>query len=169
MGPLISTAERLEAIKGLPLDLAEEYFFSLNASDQSQLVFALPPEERRMWVRMLAPDDAADLIQAAPNLPARDSLLALIDEATRREVQALLAYQEDHAGGLMSPRFGRLRPEMTAQEAISYLRQQSLLPFILRSLKFDPASAPFVATLVDVTGLIIYFTTASIVMRGTLL
>jgi magnesium transporter len=38
-------------------------------------------------------------------------------------------------------------------------------------LKFDPASAsaPFVATLVDVTGLIIYFTTASMVMRGTLL
>jgi magnesium transporter len=123
--PLLSTAERLEAIKGLPRDLAEEYFFSLNASDQFELIFALPPADRRMWVRMLEPDDAADLIQAAPNLPARDSLLALIDETTRREVQALLAYQEDHAGGLMSPRFGRLRPEMTVQEAISYLRQQS--------------------------------------------
>ena len=47
----------------------------------------------------------------------------------------------------------------------------SLLPFILRRLGFDPASAsaPFVATLVDVTGLIIYFTTASLIMRGTLL
>jgi len=47
----------------------------------------------------------------------------------------------------------------------------SLLPFILRGLKFDPASAsaPFVATLVDVTGLIIYFETAQVVMRGTLL
>jgi magnesium transporter len=45
------------------------------------------------------------------------------------------------------------------------------LPFILRAMKFDPASAsaPFVATLVDVTGLIIYFTTASVVMHGTLL
>ena len=47
----------------------------------------------------------------------------------------------------------------------------SLLPFILRRLGFDPASAsaPFVATLVDVTGLIIYFTVASIILRGTLL
>jgi magnesium transporter len=47
----------------------------------------------------------------------------------------------------------------------------SLLPFILRRLGFDPAtsSAPFVATLVDVTGLIIYFTVALIVLRGTLL
>jgi magnesium transporter len=47
----------------------------------------------------------------------------------------------------------------------------SLLPFILRKLGFDPASAsaPFVATLVDVTGLVIYFTVASLILRGTLL
>jgi magnesium transporter len=47
----------------------------------------------------------------------------------------------------------------------------SMLPFILRRIGFDPASAsaPFVATLVDVTGLVIYFTVALIVLRGTLL
>jgi magnesium transporter len=47
----------------------------------------------------------------------------------------------------------------------------STLPFILRLLKFDPASAsaPFVATLVDVTGLIIYFTVASMILAGRLL
>jgi magnesium transporter len=47
----------------------------------------------------------------------------------------------------------------------------SMLPFLLRSLKIDPAtsSAPFVATLVDVSGLIIYFTVAAFILRGTLL
>jgi magnesium transporter len=47
----------------------------------------------------------------------------------------------------------------------------SFLPFVLRRLGFDPAtsSAPFVATLVDVTGLIIYFTVGLLVLRGTLL
>jgi magnesium transporter len=47
----------------------------------------------------------------------------------------------------------------------------SMLPFILKRLGFDPAtsSAPFVATLVDVTGLIIYFSVAVVVLRGTLL
>jgi magnesium transporter len=47
----------------------------------------------------------------------------------------------------------------------------SMLPFILRRLGFDPAtsSAPFVATLVDVTGLIIYFMVAKAVLTGTLL
>jgi magnesium transporter len=47
----------------------------------------------------------------------------------------------------------------------------SMLPFVLRRLRLDPASAsaPFVATLVDVTGLVIYFTVASIILRGVLL
>jgi magnesium transporter len=47
----------------------------------------------------------------------------------------------------------------------------SMLPFILQRMGFDPASAsaPFVATLVDVTGLVIYFSVASLILRGTLL
>jgi len=47
----------------------------------------------------------------------------------------------------------------------------SMLPFILRRVGADPAtsSAPFVATLVDVTGLIIYFSIALLIMRGAML
>jgi magnesium transporter len=47
----------------------------------------------------------------------------------------------------------------------------SMLPLVLRRLGFDPAasSAPFVATLVDVTGLVIYFSVAAVILRGTLL
>jgi magnesium transporter len=46
----------------------------------------------------------------------------------------------------------------------------SILPLVLQRLGFDPAtsSAPFVATLVDVTGLIIYFSVAMLVLRGQL-
>jgi magnesium transporter len=47
----------------------------------------------------------------------------------------------------------------------------SMLPFVLRRLGFDPASAsaPFVATLVDVSGLVIYFGVAYVILQGTLL
>jgi magnesium transporter len=47
----------------------------------------------------------------------------------------------------------------------------SMLPFVLRRIGADPAasSAPFVATLVDVTGIIIYFSLALLIMRGTML
>ncbi|WP_101064852.1 magnesium transporter, partial [Xanthomonas phaseoli] len=47
----------------------------------------------------------------------------------------------------------------------------SMLPFVLQRFGFDPASAsaPFVATLVDVTGLVIYFSIAALILSGTLL
>jgi magnesium transporter len=47
----------------------------------------------------------------------------------------------------------------------------SMLPFILRRIGSDPAtsSAPFVATLVDVTGIILYFSIAILILKGTLL
>ena len=47
----------------------------------------------------------------------------------------------------------------------------SMLPIILKRLKFDPAasSAPFVATLVDVTGIVIYFSVAYFFLKGILL
>jgi magnesium transporter len=47
----------------------------------------------------------------------------------------------------------------------------SMLPFIMKRIGADPAasSAPFVATLVDVTGLVIYFSVAALILSGTLL
>ena len=47
----------------------------------------------------------------------------------------------------------------------------SLKPIVLKKFKLDPAtsSAPLVATLVDVTGLVIYFTIAAIILKGTIL
>ena len=52
-------------------------------------------------------------------------MLALLDPPTRGEVNGLLAYADDRAGGLMSTRYARVRPEMTADEAVSGLRQQA--------------------------------------------
>ena len=53
----------------------------------------------------------------------------------------------------------------------TFLGYSAMLPFALRRCGLDPAtsSAPFVATLVDVTGLIIYFSIATVVMRGKML
>jgi magnesium transporter len=90
----------------------------------AKLLLALPEKERRVWMRLLPPDDAADLLQSAP-APEREGLSALLDEPTRKEVSALLAYAEDEAGGLMNPRYARVRPDMTVDEAISYLHKQA--------------------------------------------
>ena len=121
--PLLARDDRIEAFLLLPRDEAEDFFFGLGARDQAEVVLGLPARDQRSWMRLLPPDDAADLIQAGPS-EKREPLLQLLDEPTRREVAALLAYAEDNAGGLMNPRYVRLRPEMMVDEAISYVRKQ---------------------------------------------
>jgi magnesium transporter len=120
----LSPDEQVIAFQKLPYSEADDFFLGLSARDQATLILALPASERRLWMRLLPPDDATDLIQEAPE-EERSGLLNLFDEYTRREVFALLAYKEDEAGGLMSPRFARLRPDMTIDEAITYLRRQA--------------------------------------------
>jgi magnesium transporter len=120
----LSRAERVERFRSLPPGEADDFFLSLDTEHQAELILALPVSERRIWMRLLPPDDAADLIQHVAE-EEREQLLSELDETTRLEVRALLAFREDQAGGRMNPRFARLRPEMTADEALAYLRQQS--------------------------------------------
>jgi len=124
--PALSARERVLRFRELSRDPAEEFFRELGATDQSSLLAQLPREDRRVWFRVLPPDDAADCLQASGARALREELLGYLDEPSRREVVALLAYAEDVAGGLMNPRYARMRPEMRVDEGISYLRRQAL-------------------------------------------
>jgi magnesium transporter len=122
--PVLLQEDRSLGLKALAPAAAEDFFLGLSARDQAEMILSLPPDRRRVWMRLLPPDDAADLIQEAPP-EERERLLGLLDETTRTEVAALLAYAEDEAGGLMNPRFARVRPDMTVDEALSYLKRQA--------------------------------------------
>ena len=122
--PLLDREEKVEGFRLLAPAEAEDFFLGLDALAQADLLAGLPPPERQIWMRQLAPDDAADLLQTLPE-GQRGGYLALLDEGARKEVVALLAYAEDDAGGLMSPRFVRVRPDMSVDEAIAYLRRQA--------------------------------------------
>ena len=122
--PALSAKKRVRRFKQLPRHEADEFFLSLEPREQERLLLSLPQGEQRLWMRVLPPDDAVDVIQEAP-AEERDRLLEMLDDTTRREVRALLAHAEDDAGGLMNPRFARIRPEMTVGEAIRYLRKQA--------------------------------------------
>ena len=122
--PMLSLEERVEGFELLKREAADDFFLQLSVRDRAQLLLALPVGERRLWMRMLAPDDAADLIQEAPG-DQREGLLSLLDDPIRREIKGLLDYAEDEAGGLMNTRYCRLRADMTVDEAISYLRKDA--------------------------------------------
>ncbi len=124
MWAVLSADEQVEAFELLNRETAQEFFLTLSTRERAKLILNLPEGECRLWMRLLPPDDAVDVIQeATKDEPAR--LLDLLDDNTRKEVHALLSYKEDVAGGLMNPRFARLRPDLTVDEAIRYLRLQA--------------------------------------------
>lgn len=123
----LDLATRKEKFFLLPRVDAEDLFLSLTSAHQLELVGELPVQEKRSWLRLLPMDDAADFIQKV-DAEQRTEILNLLDEGARREVLGLLAYAEDEAGGLMNPRYIRLRPDMSVEEAIRYLRAQARTP-----------------------------------------
>src|SRR5271165_4196229 len=121
--PHLRKSERVQAFERLPREYMDDFFLALEAKAQAKLILALPEGQRRMYVRLLAPDDAADLIQECPQ-DKGEYVMGLMDDMTREDAKALLDYRADVAGGLMNPRFARLRPEESIDQAITYLRQQ---------------------------------------------
>lgn len=64
--PLLSAEERHPTFDQLPRTEREDFFISLSAREQARMLLEFPPHRRRVWMRLLPPDDAADLIQEAP-------------------------------------------------------------------------------------------------------
>ncbi len=90
----------------------------------------------------------------------------------------VVAWEWLHRYGVLSHGYGEHYVQVALTVSVSLIGVVligamigSMLPFVLRRLGLDPAaaSAPFVATIVDVTGIVIYFTVAQFVLRHTLL
>lgn len=122
--PQLEPDERVIGFRELSREDAEDFIPSLPARDAAELLQSLPVVERKTWMRLMAPDDVADIVQEVET-HERATLLALLDEAMRKEVTVLMAYAEDDAGGLMSTRYARVRPDLRVDEALLYLRRQA--------------------------------------------
>ncbi|MBX9693041.1 MAG: CBS domain-containing protein, partial [Cyanobacteria bacterium] len=121
----LETEDKLRRFTELSHADAEEFFREIGAEDESELLLAMSPRDQQVWIRVLDPDDAADVVQEMDE-EERPKFLELLKEPARAEVTALLAYAEDVAGGLMNPRYSRVRPDMTVGEALAYVRKQAL-------------------------------------------
>ncbi|WP_437917430.1 hypothetical protein WME73_25100 [Sorangium sp. So ce302] len=103
---VLSPEERADGVEHLERGEAHSFFLGLAEQEQAAVLLAMKAGERRLWMRLLAPDDAADVIQLVPQ-ELRASLLEMLDEPTRREVAALMAGAgcdrwADRAGGAPS-------------------------------------------------------------------
>ncbi|MFI5391281.1 MAG: magnesium transporter, partial [Bacteriovoracales bacterium] len=122
--PSLNHKDRLERIESSERYILEDLILHLPPEYRGELLFNVKPYQRWALIRLMAPDDCADLIQLVPE-ELREEIFLSLDDSTRTEVKALLAYNEDQAGGRMNSRYARLRPNMTVEEAISYLRALS--------------------------------------------
>ncbi|WCM39571.1 magnesium transporter [Thermus antranikianii] len=109
----------------LPKDRAAEVFANLPAEEQAEYLKTLPPWRVRELLEELSLDDLADALQAVeeedPDLARR--LKEALDPETRAEVEELTQYEEDEAGGLMTPEYVAVREGMTVEEVIRFLRR----------------------------------------------
>ncbi|GAA5337365.1 magnesium transporter [Thermus antranikianii] len=109
----------------LPKERAAEVFANLPAEEQAEYLKTLPPWRVRELLEELSLDDLADALQAVeeedPDLVHR--LKEALDPETRAEVEELTQYEEDEAGGLMTPEYVAVREGMTVEEVIRFLRR----------------------------------------------
>lgn len=106
----------------LPKELAAETFAYLDSEQQEQLIMAFSDSEIREMVDQLFLDDTVDIIEEMPaNVVSR--VLKNTDEATRRQINELLAYPPDSAGSIMTPEFVYLNKGMTVEQALAKIRR----------------------------------------------
>ena len=73
----LSSAARARVFKRLERPVAEDVFLALSSRGQAGLLLELPESERRSWLRLLPPDDVADVLQGIPRERARGAPRAL--------------------------------------------------------------------------------------------
>ncbi|MEE8251808.1 MAG: magnesium transporter [Gemmatimonadales bacterium] len=121
--PILSPEERLEAFEQLGTEHANELFTILDSVDQAEFLLSSPADRRTRFLGLLPPDDLTDVFQELEEGVRRDVFRSLTPEDLA-EVQSLARYEEDEAGGLMTPDFAHVLPHMTVDEAIVALRRQ---------------------------------------------
>ena len=103
-------------------ELNGEVLVNLNDDLREQLIAEMDTGEILAAVRDLQTDDLADLVQDLPGTITREVLRSL-DEQRRRRLETALAYPGDSAGGLMDPDAITVRPEVTLDVVMRYLRR----------------------------------------------
>jgi magnesium transporter len=116
--------ERAVLFRDLPVESAATALEESEPEIQRELLRLVEPAKAADIVEEMQPDAAADLLS---ELPAEESaeILAAMEAPEAREVEQLLTYDENSAGGMMNTEYLRLRPAMTAEAALSSVREQA--------------------------------------------
>lgn len=120
----LSRSETSAFLESLDLETLADTLEEVEPDFQASLVEEMPDERVADVLEEMSPDEAADLLAELPR-DRSEELLKLMDREEAEDVRMLLAYPEDSAGGIMTTDFIAIHENLTAAEAISYIRQDA--------------------------------------------
>lgn len=117
--------ERVVAVQALPAEVSSQALIEMPEEEHpAETLAALEPEQAAEILEELADDDAADILgELEPE--AQERILAEVEDADRAEVEKLLVYDEESAGGLMTTRLITVPHTATVGEALEEIRRQA--------------------------------------------
>ncbi|HYY51939.1 MAG TPA: CBS domain-containing protein, partial [Myxococcales bacterium] len=116
--------ERAVLFRDLPVEFAADALEESEPGLQRELLRMLEPEQAADIVEEMQPDAAADLLAELPREESEE-ILAKMEAPEAREVEQLLHYDENSAGGMMNTEYLRLSPAMNAAAALESVREQA--------------------------------------------
>ena len=125
LAEIISDLTRTESgklLESLDVKTVADTLEEVEPDFQASLVETMSNEKVADVLEEMAPDEAADLLAELPEDRSKE-LLKLMEREEAEDVRKLLAYPEDIAGGIMTTDFIAIPPDLTAEQAISVLRQ----------------------------------------------
>lgn len=125
--------ERELAWELVEAELEGDVLLELNEEVRASLIRDMGPQELMAATENLETDDLADMLQSLPNAVVRE-LLRSMSEQDRARVEQVLSYAEDTAGGLMNTDTITVRPDVTLDVVVRYLRRRGHLPEMTDSL-----------------------------------
>ena len=108
-------------------ELAADVLAYLGEEERSEIVARLGPEELANLIESFEFDDKVDLLQELPESVIEEVLLSM-DFQDRQRVEDVLSYDEDSAGGLMNTDVVTVRPDITIDVVLRYIRRYRELP-----------------------------------------